>query len=73
MSHTFCVRVLEKIAEGERDIQAALPLLNAYLGHKGIIETEYYLQLIEPVYREASDAAAASLPDFYGRRGHGEA
>lgn len=72
LRHTFCVRALEKVAEGGRDIRAALPLLSAYLGHKGIVETEYYLRLVEPAYREVSDAASASLPDFYGRGRHGK-
>ena len=71
LRHTFCVRALEKIAEGGRDIRAALPLLSAYLGHKGIVETEYYLRLVEPAYREVSDAAAGGLPDLYGRGSHG--
>ncbi len=73
LRHSFCVRALERIAEGGRDIRSALPLLSAYLGHKSIVETEYYLRLAEPAYREVSGAAAESLPDFYGRRGHGEA
>lgn len=73
LRHSFCVRALEKMAEGGRDIRAAIPLLSAYLGHKSIVETEYYLRLVEPAYREVSGAAARSLPDFYGRRGHGEA
>lgn len=71
LRHTFCVRALEKIAEGGRDIRAALPLPGAYLGHKGIVETERYLRLVEPAYREVSDAAAGGLPDFYGRGSHG--
>ena len=71
LRHTFCVRALEKIAEGGRDIRAALPLPGAYLGHKGIVETECYLRLVEPAYREVSDAAAGGLPDFYGRGSHG--
>lgn len=71
LRHTFCVRAPGRIAEGGRDIRAALPLPGAYLGHKGIVETERYLRLVEPAYREVSDAAAGGLPDFYGRGSHG--
>ena len=71
LRHTFCVRALEKIAEGGRDIRAAPPLPGAHLGHKGIVGTERYLRLVEPAYREVSDAAAGGLPDFCGRGSHG--
>lgn len=71
LRHTLCVRALEKIAEGGRDIRAAPPLPGAHLGHKGIVGTERYLRLVEPAYREVSDAAAGGLPDFYGRGSHG--
>ena len=59
-------------ASTPRASSGAPTLLSAYLGHKGIVETEYYLRLVEPAYREVSDAASASLPDFYGRGRHGK-
>lgn len=71
LRHTFCVRALEKMAEGGRDIRAALPLLSAYIGHSSVVSTEYYLRLVPTAYREVSDAATSGLPDFYGRRNDG--
>jgi integrase len=73
LRHSFCVHTLENMALGGRDIRATLPLLSTYLGHKGITETEYYLRLVEPAYREVSNTAACNLPDFYGRGNNGDA
>ena len=68
LRHTFCVRVLEKLAAEGRDIRASLPLLSAYIGHKDVTSTEYYLRLVQPAFRDVTDAAAKNLPDFYARR-----
>ncbi|MBQ9003391.1 MAG: tyrosine-type recombinase/integrase [Eggerthellaceae bacterium] len=65
LRHSFCVHALEKIAQGGRDIRAALPLLSTYLGHKSLTETEYYLRLTEEAYREVASAAEAKLPRLY--------
>ena len=45
--HTFCVHTLEQMQEKGFDLYTSLPLLCAYLGHKHVKETEYYLHFVE--------------------------
>lgn len=47
LRHTFCVRALEQMQEKGFDLYTSLPMLSAYLGHKRLTETEYYLRLLE--------------------------
>jgi len=47
--HNFAVRAMEKMQNEEMDLYCTLPILAAYLGHKGIRETERYLRL--PAFR----------------------
>ena len=43
--HNFAVRAMEKMQSEGMDIYCTLPVLAAYLGHKGVRETERYLRL----------------------------
>lgn len=45
LRHTFAVHSLEKMVAEGIDIYCSLPILCAYLGHKGIESTEKYLRL----------------------------
>lgn len=45
LRHIFSVRAMEKMQKSGMDLYCTLPLLSAYLGHKGIRETERYLRL----------------------------
>lgn len=67
LRHSFCAHVLERLDAQGRDIRAAFPMLSAYLGHRNLAETEYYLRLSQPVYREVSAAAESLLPNLYGK------
>jgi integrase len=54
MRHTFAVnRVLEWYREG-KDVQALLPNLVTYMGHRGLESTQRYLSLTPAVLHEAS-------------------
>ena len=44
--HTFAVNALRQMQEKGFDLYTSLNVLSTYLGHKGIIETEYYLRLL---------------------------
>jgi len=50
LRHTFAVHSLEKMVSEGYDTYVLLPLLSKYLGHKHIIETEYYLRFTEENY-----------------------
>jgi integrase len=45
MRHTQAVYALEKMQAEGMDLYCSLPILSAYLGHKGIRDTEKYLRL----------------------------
>jgi len=47
--HNFAVRAMEKMQSEGMDLYCTLPILAAYLGHKGVRETERYLRL--PTFR----------------------
>lgn len=50
LRHTFSVHALEQIVSQGHDPYCALPVLSAYLGHKGIESTEKYLRLTKQYY-----------------------
>ena len=45
--HTFAVNAMNKMADDEKDLYVALPILSAYLGHESIESTERYVRLTE--------------------------
>ncbi len=52
LRHTFSVHCLRKWVLDGKDINAALPILSAYLGHKGLNATQGYLRLTADMYPE---------------------
>lgn len=44
LRHTFAVHALEQMQDKGFDLYTSLPSLSIYLGHKSIVETEYYLR-----------------------------
>lgn len=53
--HTFAVNALKQMQEKGFDLYTSLNVLSTYLGHKGIIETEYYLRLLPQNDKEIFD------------------
>jgi integrase len=52
--HTYCVHRLNAwIAEG-KDIRSLLPYLSAYIGHKTLASTDYYLHLVPEFFEDFS-------------------
>lgn len=60
--HTFCVHTLEQMQEKGFDLYTSLPLLCAYLGHKHVKETEYYLHFVEEYHGSVLEKTAACCP-----------
>lgn len=58
MRHTFCVHTLEQMQTKGFDLYTSLSLLSAYLGHKHVTETEYYLRLVEEYHDSVLDQVA---------------
>jgi len=55
LRHTHAVHALARWYAAGVDVQARLPALAASMGHVSIVSTAYYLSLLEPVARAASD------------------
>lgn len=52
MRHTFAINALKQMEIKGYDTYASLPLLSVYMGHKSVIETEYYLKFIKSEYMD---------------------
>lgn len=50
LRHTFAVNCLKKWVLSGNDINSMLPVLSAYLGHKNLKGTQYYLRLTAEMY-----------------------
>lgn len=75
LRHTFCVNALKQMQSKGFDLYTSLPLLSVYLGHKSIVETEYYLRLIEKEAENISEITVNYLQNLYNKKGefyHGD-
>jgi integrase len=63
--HLFSVRALEQMAEKGYDLYTSLPILCKYLGHKSIIETEYYIHLTKDRFTQITHAASSYAPNLF--------
>jgi len=55
LRHVFSVHSLEKMVTEGMDIYCSLPILSAYLGHRGIESTEKYLRLTEEAFGQITN------------------
>lgn len=60
--HTFAVHRLEQWYHAGEDLNAKLPLLASYLGHRSMVGTQAYLQLTETLFTDIT----MDLDDAYG-------
>lgn len=66
MRHTFAIeRVRQWYSEG-RDVQALLPRLATYLGHRSLESTQHYLSVTPAILQEASARFEARVEDARG-------
>jgi Site-specific recombinase XerD len=63
--HLFAIRALEQMVEKGYDLYTSLPLLCKYLGHKSIIETEYYIRLTKNQYSQITNATSKYAPHLF--------
>lgn len=52
LRHTACVHSLKKMTDNGIDAYCCLPYLSTFMGHKKVMDTEYYLRLTEEVYSD---------------------
>jgi integrase len=57
LRHTYCVHQLNAWAKDGKDIRNLLPYLSAYIGHKTLASTDYYLHLVPEFFKDFSSLA----------------
>lgn len=59
--HTFAVKSFKKLVDDGVDLYASLPILSAYLGHRNIHATEYYIRLTSSLYPYVEEKLSAVM------------
>ena len=71
--HTYCVNLLRRWAEEDKDLLACLPYMRVMLGHETFEETSYYLKLTAaefPLIRKKLDEAFPNIVEEVSIHGH---
>ena len=68
LRHTFSVHTLKQMEEKGFDLYTSLPILSAYLGHKSIVETEYYLRLVKSENENVINKSKNYTKNLYGKK-----
>ena len=68
LRHTFAVHTLKQMEEKGFDLYTSLPILSAYLGHKSIVETEYYLRLVKSENDNVINKSKCYTKNLYGKK-----
>ncbi len=55
LRHTFAVNCLKRWIKEQKDLNAMLPVLSIYLGHKGISGTQNYLRLTADMFPDITE------------------
>ena len=67
--HTFAVHCLRKWVLAGKDLQALLPVLQAYLGHVSFGDTAYYLHLTADLFPNITEQVERTLGDVIPKVG----
>lgn len=62
--HTYCVNLLRKWSNEEKNLMAYLPYMKTMLGHESFDETAYYLKLTSERFPYIKDQLKKSFPDL---------
>lgn len=68
LRHAFAVHTLKQMEEKGFDLYTSLPILAAYLGHKNIAETEYYLRLVKDENKTIINMSKEYTKNLYGKK-----
>lgn len=69
LRHTFAVNCLHKWVLEEKDLNAYLPVLQAYLGHVSLSDTAYYLHLTSDVFPDITKKLEETFIDVIPKVG----
>lgn len=67
--HTFAVKSFKKLVDDGVDLYASLPVLSAYLGHRNIRATEYYIRLTSSLYPYVGEKFSAVMESIIKSEG----
>ncbi len=67
---TFAFHALLRWYRTGADVQARLPALATYMGHRSILSTQYYLPVLDAVAQEASDKFEQHCAGFLAAASH---
>ncbi|MDD4593001.1 MAG: tyrosine-type recombinase/integrase [Parabacteroides sp.] len=62
--HTYCVNLLRKWVDEEKNLMTYLPYMRTMLGHEGFEETAYYLKLTTERFPYIKNQIKKSFPDI---------
>ena len=65
LRHTFAVHSLRQLDQSGMDLYTGLPILSAYLGHRSVSSTQWYLHLTAEVYPDMMATVNANFGDVY--------
>lgn len=68
LRHSFSVHTLKQMEEKGFDLYISLPILSTYLGHKNIVETEYYLRLVKSENENIMNKSKNYTKNLYGKK-----
>ena len=66
--HTYAVHRLARWYREGADLQALLPVLATYLGHRSVTETQLYLRLTADLFPDLSARSEAAFGHIIPRR-----
>ena len=68
LRHTFAINSLKQMEKKGFDLYTSLPILSTYLGHKSIVETEYFVRLIKGEYENLNNKIHNYTKEIYERK-----
>lgn len=63
--HTAAVHSLVKLTKSGKDLYCSLPLLATFMGHKNVLDTEYYLRLTQEMYPDLMKMDTEATEQIY--------
>ena len=68
LRHTFSIHTLKRMENKGFDLYTSLPILSVYLGHRSIVETEYYLRLVKNENENVVNKSKNYTKNLYGKK-----
>ena len=64
LRHTYCINILKKFTDEDKDLMVYLPYMKTILGHESFTETAYYLKLTASRFPYIKEQFEKSFPDI---------